>query len=83
MRPEFARALLPLINDVRQAVIKSFAFKVALQCPFGHGKRGPMKTISAIAADESFKAMSILSCIGLAVSIVLMALGMDLNTGWL
>jgi len=42
-----------------------------------------MKTISAIAADESFKAMSILSCIGLAVSIVLMALGMDLNTGWL
>ena len=32
---------------------------------------------------ESFKAMSVLSCVGMAVSIALMALGMDLNTGWL
>jgi len=42
-----------------------------------------MKMISAIAADQSFKAMSVLSCVGLAVSVVLMALGMDLNIGWL
>ena len=42
-----------------------------------------MKTISAIAADQSFKAMSVLSCVGLAVSVCLMALGMDLSTGWL
>lgn len=42
-----------------------------------------MKTISSIAADQSFKAMSALSCIGLAVSVCLMALGMDLNAGWL
>lgn len=42
-----------------------------------------MKTISSIAADQSFKAMSVLSCIGLAVSVCLMALGMDLNAAWL
>jgi hypothetical protein len=42
-----------------------------------------MKTISAIATDQSFKAMSVLSFVGLVVSIALMALGMDLNTGWL
>jgi hypothetical protein len=72
-----------LINDVRQAAIKSFPLNMALQCPFGHTTRGPMKTISAIATDQSFKAMSVLSFVGLAVSIALMALGMDLNTGWL
>ena len=38
-----------------------------------------MKTISAIAADQSFKAMSIMSCVGLAMSVAMMALGMDLN----
>jgi len=42
-----------------------------------------MKTISAIAADQSFKAVSLLSCFGLAVSVCMMVLGMDLNTGWL
>lgn len=42
-----------------------------------------MKTISAIAADQSFKAMSVLSCVGLAVSVAVMLLGMDLSAGWL
>jgi len=42
-----------------------------------------MKTISSIAGDQSFKAMSMLSSIGLAVSIWLTAVGMDLNAGWL
>jgi hypothetical protein len=42
-----------------------------------------MKTISSIAADHSFKAMMLLSCIGLAVSFGLMAFGMDLNNVWL
>jgi len=42
-----------------------------------------MKTISEIAADQSFKLMSILSCVGLAVSVAMMMLGMDLNAGWL
>jgi len=38
-----------------------------------------MKTISAIAADQSFKAMSVMSCVGLAVSACMMAFGLDLN----
>jgi len=42
-----------------------------------------MKTISSIAADRSFKAMTTLSCFGLAVSFGLMAIGMDLNSVWL
>ena len=42
-----------------------------------------MKTIPAIAADQSFKAMSIMSCIGLAMSVVMMAFGMDLNVAML
>jgi hypothetical protein len=42
-----------------------------------------MKTISEIAADHSFKAMTMLSCFGLAVSFGLMAFGMDLNSLWL
>jgi hypothetical protein len=36
-----------------------------------------MKTISAIAADQSFKAMLVLSCVGLAVSVCMTALGLD------
>jgi hypothetical protein len=42
-----------------------------------------MKTISSIAADNSFKAMTLLSCIGLVVSFCLMAFGMDLSSVWL
>ena len=42
-----------------------------------------MKAISSIAADQSFKAMSLVSCIGLAVSVCMMALGMDPNAVWL
>jgi hypothetical protein len=38
-----------------------------------------MKTISAIAADQSFKAMLVLSCVGLAVSVCMTALGLDPN----
>ena len=42
-----------------------------------------MKTISSIAADHSFKAITMMSCFGLVVSFCLMALGMDLNSVWL
>jgi hypothetical protein len=38
-----------------------------------------MKTISMIAADRTFKAITALSCSGLALSFCLMAFGMDLS----
>jgi hypothetical protein len=41
-----------------------------------------MKLIASIATDRSFKAISMLSCVGLAVSLGFMAYGMDLNTVW-
>jgi hypothetical protein len=46
-----------------------------------------MKTISAIASspmlmDRSFKAISALSCLGMALSLGLMVYGMDLNAVW-
>ena len=40
-----------------------------------------MKTISLIAADRAFKAITMLSCSGLALSFCLMAYGMDLTVG--
>jgi hypothetical protein len=42
-----------------------------------------VKTISSIAADRSFKAMTMLSCSGIALSFCLMAFGIDLNNVWL
>jgi hypothetical protein len=42
-----------------------------------------MKTISAIATDRAFKAITTLSCLGLALSFGMMAAGMDLNAAWL
>jgi hypothetical protein len=42
-----------------------------------------MKMISSIAADYSYKAMTMLSRSGLVVSFCLMAFGMDLNSVWL
>ena len=42
-----------------------------------------MKTIASIATDRTFKAISALSCFGLALSFGMMAFGMDLNTAWL
>jgi len=42
-----------------------------------------MKTISSIASDRAFKAITMLSCLGLAVSFGLMAAGMDLNAAWI
>jgi hypothetical protein len=42
-----------------------------------------MKTISAIATDRAFKAITTLSCLGLALSFGMMAVGMDLNAAWL
>jgi len=42
-----------------------------------------MKTIASIAADHSFKAMFLLSFVGLVASFCLMASGMDLNSVWL
>jgi hypothetical protein len=40
-----------------------------------------MNTISMMASDRAFKAISALSCCGLALSLCLMAFGMDLNIG--
>jgi len=34
-------------------------------------------------ADRSLQAISLLSCLGLAVSLGLMALGVDVSGGWL
>jgi hypothetical protein len=42
-----------------------------------------MKTISSIAADHSFQVITLFSVLGLAVSMGLMASGMDLNIAWL
>jgi hypothetical protein len=42
-----------------------------------------MKTISSIAADDTFKAMTMISCFGLVMTFCLMAFGMDLNSVWL
>jgi hypothetical protein len=42
-------------------------------------KGGTMKTISMMASDRAFKAISALSCGGLALSFCLMAFGMDLS----
>ncbi len=42
-----------------------------------------MKTISSIAADRAFKAISAFSCFGLAVSFCMVAFGMDLHSVWL
>ena len=42
-------------------------------------KGGTMKTISMMASDRAFKAISVLSFSGLALSFVLMAFGMDLT----
>jgi hypothetical protein len=41
-----------------------------------------MQLIASIATDRSFKAISILSCLGLMVSFGFMACGMDLNAVW-
>ena len=38
-----------------------------------------MKTISMMVSDHAFKAISALSCSGLALSFCLMAFGMDLT----
>jgi hypothetical protein len=38
-----------------------------------------MKTISMMASDRAFKAITALSCSGLALSFCLMAFGMDLG----
>jgi hypothetical protein len=42
-----------------------------------------MKTISSIATDRAFKAITTLSCLGLALSFGLMAMGVDINAAWL
>jgi hypothetical protein len=41
-----------------------------------------MKLIASIATDRTFRAISMLSCFGLAVSFGFMAYGMDLNAVW-
>ena len=46
---------------------------------YGPIKGGIMKTISMMTADRTFKAITALSCSGLALSFVLMAFGMDLT----
>jgi hypothetical protein len=52
---------------------------VPLNARYGPKKGGTMKTISMIAADRTFKAITALSCSGLALSFCLMAFGMDLS----
>jgi len=42
-----------------------------------------MKTISEIAKDRAFKAITTMSCLGLALSLGLMATGMNINAAWL
>ncbi|HEY2894612.1 MAG TPA: hypothetical protein VGJ16_10380 [Pirellulales bacterium] len=42
-----------------------------------------METISSIAADRAFKAITTISCLGLAASFCMMAFGMDLHSVWL
>ena len=42
-----------------------------------------MKSISLIAANRTFQAISMFSGLGLVVSFLLMAAGMDLNITWL
>jgi hypothetical protein len=42
-----------------------------------------MKTISWMATDRAFRAVTTISCFGLAVSFSMIAFGMDLNSVWL
>ena len=71
------------INDAWQSAIKIFVLRMLPHGPFGPTKKGgTMKLIASIATDRSFKAISMLSCFGLAVSLGLMAYGMDLNAVW-
>ena len=41
-----------------------------------------MKLIASIATDRSFKAISMLSCLGLVLSFGFIASGMDLTVVW-
>ena len=50
-----------------------------LNARFAGKKGGSVKTISMMASDRAFKAITALSCSGLALSFVLMAFGMDLT----
>jgi hypothetical protein len=71
------------INDAWQSGIKIFVLRMLPHGPFGPTKKGgTMKLIASIATDRSFKAISMLSCFGLAVSLGFMAYGMDLNAVW-
>ena len=38
---------------------------------------------AAMASDQSFKAVAMFSCLGLAASVCLTALGLDPSAGWL
>ncbi len=38
---------------------------------------------AAMASDQSFKAVALFSCLGLAASVCLTALGLDPSAGWL
>jgi hypothetical protein len=71
------------INDAWQSAIKIFVLRMLPHGPFGPTKKGgTMKLIASIATDRTFKAISMLSCFGLAVSLGFMAYGMDLNAVW-
>jgi len=50
---------------------------------WGPKKGGIMKLIASIAADRSFKTISMLSVLGLVLSFGFIAYGMDLNAVWL
>ena len=71
------------INDAWQSAIKIFVLRMLPHGPFGPEKKGgTMKLLASIATDRSFKAISMLSCFGLMLSVGLMAYGMDLNSVW-
>jgi len=42
----------------------------------------PAAIPAAMASDQSLKAITLLSCVGLVASICLAALGLDLGAGW-
>jgi hypothetical protein len=76
-----------LIHDIPQSNGKFFALEAPIHGRKRPEKGGIMNTILMIAAnafsaetDHSLRGIALLSCCGLAVSLCLMAFGVDLNT---
>jgi hypothetical protein len=71
------------LNDAWQLGIKFFVPTGVPIRPVWAKQGGYHENDFLDRADHSFRAMTILSCFGLAVSFCLMAFGMDLNSVWL